>query len=317
MGSCSTQATMAAHDIRVSPVRIIAVAASIGLLGACATVPEAPPPPPPPPSPPVVESIPFRPLPPGGASYVMQIPGKDLFGNRLTVNGGLSDDETVWHFRSAWNVAALNCVAARYDPVLAAYSAYISDHARALRQVNDRIDAVYRSAASSRRQGIRDREAHMTSVYNFFALPPARAGFCRAALDISNRALAAPEHDPIEFAKANFDLFQEPFETFFTEYEQYQRASAEWDEEYGAEYGPSQPGWVAVQQARANGVVVPSVGGNDPASTLAAPPAPAGAVTDPATGIAVPVVPVEENFVSQPVTQPVAQDEAASPDSPQ
>ncbi|MEP1420348.1 MAG: hypothetical protein ABJK59_01095 [Erythrobacter sp.] len=290
-------------DGKSAPVRIVAVALAVSLLGACAT--PAPPPPPPPPAPPPVERIPYRPLPPGGASYVMQMPGKDANGQRITVNAGRSHDETVWHFRSAWNVAALNCTAAQYQPILTAYSSYISDHSSALKRVNDRVEARYRSENGGRRAGILAREEHMTSVYNYFALPPARAGFCRAALDISNRAIAAPPSEPEAFARANFALLEAPFETFFTDYERYQRLSAQWDAQYGERYGPSQPGWVAVQAARNNGVPVPNAE-SDPAATLAKPTTAAGAVTDQETGADVPVVPVQENFVSQPVTQPVA-----------
>ena len=194
-----------------------------------------------------------------------------------------------------------------------------TDHARALRQVNDRIEAEYRRDARSRRAGIVAREEHMTSVYNFFALPPARARFCTAALDISNRYNIAPPQDPIGFAKDNFALFQQPFDVFFDEYEQYQMMSARWDQQYGAQYGPSQPGWVAVQEARANGTPVPTVE-DDPVTTVADPFADEIKVRDLETGAAVPIVPVEENVVSQPVTQPIAQDPAPSgtqdPDPP-
>ncbi|MAY19179.1 MAG: hypothetical protein CL955_00980 [Erythrobacteraceae bacterium] len=237
----------------------------------------------------------------------MQIPGKNLLGQRQTINRGISEDEKVWHFRSAWNVAALNCTTAQYEPILTGYSAYIKDHATALRRVNDRIDAEYRREAASRRDGIMAREAQMTAVYNFFALPPARARFCRAALDIANRHNLAPPSDPIAFAKDNFDLIEEPFELFFEEYEQYQRSSAQWDARYGERYGASQPGWVAVQEARANGVVIPTVT-SDPTMVVTSA-GPAGAVTDPETGVAVPVVPVQENVISQPITQPVPSDE--------
>lgn len=294
-----------------APVKITAVAAALTLLGACAT-PAPPPPPPAPPPPPVVERTPYRPLPPGGASYVMQMPPKDATGQRITVNAGLSDDETVWHFRSAWNVAALNCTAAQYQPILTAYSAFISDHAREIKRVNDRIEADYRQANGGRRAGILAREERMTGVYNYFALPPARSGFCRAALDISNRALAAPPSDPASFAAANFALLEAPFYTFFTEYERYQSLSADWDARYGDLYGPSQPGWVAVQAARQNGVPVPSAGG-DPAATLAQPTSLAGSVADQETGAVVPIVPVQENTVSQPVTQPVATQPSGEP----
>lgn len=244
-----------------APVKITLIAATTALLGACMTPAAVVPPPPPPPA---VETVPFRPLPPGGASYVMEIPSKSLSGKRQTVNRDRSEDEKIWHFRSAWNVAALNCLGAQYEPILTAYSAYISDHKRSLDEVNTRVDAVYLSQAESRRTAIRTRESHMTSVYNFFALPPARSGFCMAALDISNRANIAPPADPIAFAIDNFDIIEEPFETFYEEYEQYQRASTEWDARYGVEYGPSQPGWVAVQQARANGVNIPTGGSSGP-----------------------------------------------------
>ncbi|TRD12652.1 hypothetical protein FGU71_01655 [Erythrobacter insulae] len=246
----------------------------------------------------------------------MNIPGKDLLGRRMTVNRGLSDDEKVWHFRSAWNVAALNCTAARFQPVLDAYSVYIKDHATALMSVNRRIDRKYRNEMGARRAGIIEREGKMTSVYNFFALPPARSGLCAAALDISNRALAAPPADPIAFAMDNFELLLDPFSTFFDEYEEYQRLSARWDQEYGAEYGASQPGWVAVQRALADGIAVPTVGEN-PAATLATPAAAGSTVVDSATGAEVPVIPVQDGFVSQPVVEPIpteaAQDPAPAP----
>ena len=235
------------------------IGVSLAALGACAT------PPPPPvavavPIPkPKVEPIPARPAPPGGASYVMNIPERGPDGQRKTVHRALSEDETVWHFRSGWNVAALNCMRPEHAPILTAYSAFIKDHARALKRVNDRIDRQYRQQMGARRAGIIEREGVMTSVYNFFALPPARVGFCDAALDISQRAMATPPSDPIAFATDNFDQLEAPFNNFFDEYEAYQQASAEWDAKYGARYGQSQPGYAAVQQARAEGKQVPSV----------------------------------------------------------
>ena len=114
---------------------------------------------------------------------------------------------------------------------------------------------------------------------------------------MANRSLAAPPSDPLGFARANFDGLLMPFETFFDEYESYQRASAEWDAKWGAMYGASQPGWVVVQQARASGLPVPRVvdldtQGNDVQTVI-----------DPETGLAVPVIPVNESVTSQPVVQ--------------
>lgn len=271
---------------------ITTLAVSSAMLAACAT--PAPPPPPPPPPPPVqvVEAVPYRPLPPGGAQYVMEMPQRGPDGRRITVNSNLSDDQLVWNLRSAWNVAALNCLAPEYEPILNGYRAFLTQHARPLKAINDRIEAGYNKRFRVRRQAMVARDGYTTQVYNFFASPPARAGFCRAALDMANRALAAPPADPLSFARANFDGLMMPFEQFFTEYEAYQQASAEWDAKWGALYGPSQPGWVAVQEARVNGIPVPEMA--------------ARTVIDPETGVAVPVIPVNEGVISQPVVEPIA-----------
>ena len=205
-------------------IRFTTAAVGLAALGACAT-----PPPPPPPPPPAVAAVPGRPLPPGQASYVMNIPETNSLGLRETVNLGISDDEKVWHFRSAWNVAALNCLDAQYQPILDAYSSYIKDYARPLKQVNDRIDAEYRKEYGARRTAIQARESQMTMVYNYFALPPARADFCRTALGVSQQYLASQQVDPLAFALANFSALEGPFERFFVAYEQYERESAAWD----------------------------------------------------------------------------------------
>ena len=283
---------------------ITTVALGSALLAACAT--PAPPPPPPPP-PPVVEAVPYRPLPPGGAHYVMDIPARGPDGKRVTVNTGVSDDQLVWHLRSAWNVAALNCLAPEYQPILEGYRGFLIKNARSLKATNDRIEAEYAKKHKTKRAANVARDGTVTQVYNFFALPAARSGFCRAALDMSNRALASPPTDPLAFARANFDGLLVPFETFFDDYVAYQRASAEWDAKWGAQYGASQPGWVVVQQARASGAPVPGIGdltGQGVEMTT---------VIDPVTGAAVPVVPVNENVTSQPVVQPI---EAQTPRKP-
>ena len=247
----------------------------------------------------MVEAVPYRPLPPGGAHYVMDIPAHGPDGKRVTVNTGISDDQLVWHLRSAWNVAALNCLAPEYEPILEAYRGFLTKNARSLKATNDRIEAEYAKKHKTKRAANVARDGTVTQVYNFFALPAARSGFCRAALDMSNRALASPPTDPLAFARANFDGLLVPFETFFDDYEVYQRDSAEWDAKWGAQYGASQPGWVVVQQARASGAPVPGIGdltGQGVEMTT---------VIDPVTGAAVPVVPVNENVTSQPVVQPI------------
>ena len=281
-------------------VRIVCVATAAATLAACAA--KAPPPPPPPP--PVAQVIvPIRPLPPSQAPYVMEIPRKDSLGIRQTINTGISSDEKLWYFRSAWNVAALNCLGAEAQTVLDGYSSFIKGNARTLKAANDRIDASYHKGHGGKTHGIRAREAKMTMVYNYFTLPAARLGFCRTAQDISARWLADPKADATAFALTNFPLFERPFEDFFLAYEAYQRDSAAWDAQWGASYGASQPGYVAVQRALA-AHRVPTVTSN-PAATLPNPATPAGVVVDPTSGAQIPVVPVDASTGAKPVVQPV------------
>lgn len=291
----SPTAPAALAPVRSVSARLAAVLLAAGTAVVAACTAPAPPPPPPP----VVETVPYRPLPPPGASYVMKIPPMGPDGKRITVNSNLSDDRLVWHFRSAWNVAALNCLAAEHQPVLEGYRAFLANNVRTLRAVNDRIEKTYNDRFRPRRAAIVARDGESTQVYNFFANPAARGGFCVAALDVANRFAAAPNTAALAFAQENFPVLMAPLENFFNEYEAYQRAAAEWDEKYGERYGPSQPGWVAVQQAIANGEEVPTYA-NFAASAATQ------SVIDPETGVAVPVVPVDEGFVSQPVVEPIA-----------
>jgi hypothetical protein len=298
--SASTQTPSVSPVTRRSAgAAITALAVGAGLIGAC--TPPAPPaaaPPPPPPAR-VVEAVPYRPLPPGGAHYVMDLPPRGPDGRRVTVNSDLSDDQLIWNLRSAWNVAALNCLAPEYEPILQGYRAFLTRNARSLTAVNDRLEKSYTSRFRTRRDAIVARDAYTTRVYNFFAEPAARAGFCRATLDLANRALATPPTDPLAFSRANFDGLLMPFEQFFNDYEGYQQASSAWDAKWGAMYGASQPGWVAVQQTRA---------GRPEASI-----SPTQTVIDPVSGLPVPVIPVTEGVTAQPVVQPIAPKPAAKP----
>ena len=279
-----------------------AVLIGLSLLAACA--PKAPPPPPPPPPPPV-EVIPIRPLPPSGATYIMAIPARGADGQHLTVLKNLSDDEKLWYFRSAWNVAALNCIGPEYQPILDGYRAFLKDNVKTLRATNQRIEKVYLKDYPTRAQAVAAREKAMTIVYNYFALPPARIEFCQAAMQVAGAAAATPKPTAAALAAANFGLFETPFENFFTAYEQYQRDSAAWDARYGARYGASQPGYLAVQAARATGAPIAGVG--DPAATTMQPVGQAGVVIDPTSGAEIPVVPVSPQSQSVPVVQPVQQ----------
>lgn len=275
----------------------------------------APPPPPPPPPPPVVEAIPYRPVPPPQAAYRMDIPPKDATGTRQTINTGLAADEAVWHFRSGWNVAALNCLRDVHTPILDAYGQMLLAEDDKLDQTNDALEERFRDMASDelanagestsranvRRAAIRLRETHSTSLYNYFASPPARSHFCNAALAVANDYLAGPEMDFATFAISGLQRYEMAFEQFYEAYERYQEASSDWDRRYGQRYGASQPGWVALygtpEQQRAAGVAVQ---GYVPEDTVGVP--------DTATGALIPVIEVDDSAASTPVVQPLPND---------
>lgn len=292
------------------PFRPLVSAAAIAVIAACA---KAPPPPPPPPPPAPVEVVPFRPIPPAGAAYVMDVPQLGPDGRRMTVLSKMSDDERIWYFRSAMNVAALNCIGPAYQPILDSYGDFIKNHGRALQQVNRRIDASYRKDYPIPRDAIKAREKTMTTVYNYFTLPPVRAGFCQAALAVANDALANPKYDPATFAATHYRSLEVPFETFFAAYEQYQRDAAAWDAQYGPRYGASQPGYLAVQAAARRPATVPQAGISDPTQTTAAKVVETGVVIDQTTGAEIPVIPVTPGQTSVPVVQPVAKDPPKTP----
>ena len=105
----------------------LAAIITVSAVAACAPVPVpvkvAPPPiyfPPPPP--------PAMPLPPGGAALSMTIPPLGIDGIRVTPNRGLSREENIWHFRSAINVAALNCQGPVWGQIATEYNKFIIVH---------------------------------------------------------------------------------------------------------------------------------------------------------------------------------------------
>jgi hypothetical protein len=187
---------------------------------------------------PAVEATPYRPLPPNGAAYVMDIPPVASNGVRHTLNMGLDEDETIWHVRSGWNVAALNCLGSRNKPILTGYAAFLKKYARELAAVNRRIEAKYRNPAA--------REVQNTKVYNYFAAPAAMGDMCPVALAVANEWLKAPPSDLAAFSKTTLPRYDAVYLAFFNAYDRYRADSAAWDAKYGEFYGSTQPGYVAV-----------------------------------------------------------------------
>lgn len=202
-------------------------------LAACA----APPPPPvavapPPPPAPVVVAPPPRPLPPSGAMLAMMIPPRLADGRRDTPIRDLDADETIWAFRSAFNVAALNCQSAAHYRLADDYNKFLATHRRELDRVNRAVEAKYRKTAGPNYKRVRDTET--TSLYNFFALPPVKYDFCDAALVLGPEASAIPSKDLGAFASRALPQLEAVFDRFFMAYENYQTELANWMARYGS-----------------------------------------------------------------------------------
>jgi len=206
-------------------LKAAAIVVLISVMAGCAK--KVPPPPPPPP----VVVIPPRPTPPQGAPENMTIPAVAVDGKRRTVNSELSTAQAVWNLRSAYNVAALNCVAPQYAPILAGYKQFLKVHDKSLDIANASLGRDFKSTWGS--ESIRRRETYQTQVYNYFAVPPVTAPFCDAAMQVAADLALVPAGRleaaaPVELAK-----LEAPFMAFFDAYEQYRRDLEAWQARYG------------------------------------------------------------------------------------
>ncbi len=228
------------------------------------------------------------------------MPAKNASGEWLTINHGLDETETVWHLRSAWNVAALNCLGPEDQVIVDAYGDFLRSFPNGLASANRALDQRFREEVGGGTQAIRARETHSTQVYNYFTQPGARADLCAVARQISVEFPNWEGDQVKDYAAAHLPLFENALVQFFEAYEEYQQLSGEWDRQYGAQYGASQPGYVAIYGSQQRTVGEALVGDQ---------PEVAGTVIDPDTGVAVPIVPVPENAVRTPVIQPIPQSE--------
>lgn len=199
--------------------------ATMAALSACT---QKPPPPPPPPPPVVV--IPPQPFPPLGAPANIVTPPVDAYGVRRTINTGISQAQTTWNFRSAYNVAALNCTRPEHAAILENYRAYLKTHVKKLTATNKAVDAEFKSRIGA--GFVKSREAYMTQVYNYFALPPTIPLFCDTALVVSNELALTKPTDLDAASAAGLMKLDQIFKDFFTGYDQYRSDLAAWQARY-------------------------------------------------------------------------------------
>jgi hypothetical protein len=220
-----------------------------------------------------------------GAPEHLTIPPIDANGMRHTVNSGISTSQAVWNLRSAYNVAALNCVEVQYTPILEGYKRFLEVYAKALNSANKEIDKSFRTQHVGR-EAIMARESYQTQVYNFFSLPPVDAGFCQAAMELTTELQTV---DPTQFEAYSFTglaKMEAPFKSFFDAFDQYKADLAAWQAHYGGGLLTVRPSFE--QQAEI---------GAQASQPAAAPSAPAASPAPPAASPAPPIITLPPQLV--------------------
>lgn len=162
----------------------------------------------------------------------MILPQKAVNGIRQTVNTFITPAQTTWNVRSAFNVAALNCLGPQYEPLLANYQTFLARFekplANAYTATSREFNAQYGGA------GRAAEDAYLTKVYNYFALPPVHDAFCDKALALSSQAVLVEPTELEGFTAQALPSLEAVFEEFFTSYERYEQELAAWEASYGA-----------------------------------------------------------------------------------
>lgn len=210
--------------------KILIGGAIISLCGLAACGPKAPPAPAPPPPPKPIVHIPPRPQPPVGAPAGLIVPRIGADGVRQTINANITPAQATWNFRSAYNVAALNCLKPQHTDILVGYRAFLKANARGLTSANRGVDGDFRARYGA--SFVRPREAYMTQVYNYFAYPPTLAAFCDTALGVSRESITVKPADLASFSARSLARLEAVFEQFYRGYEQYRADAALWDAKY-------------------------------------------------------------------------------------
>ena len=198
----------------------------VGAVAACAPAPVKVVPLPPSPA-----LTPAMPLPPGGAAVSMTIPPIGLDGVRVTPNRGLSRDEQIWHFRSALNVAALNCQGPVWGQIAKEYNKFIVIHKVLLSKTSKAVDREY-VKRYPKQNGLRIRDTKLTDLYNYFALPPVRAQYCDMSLRKLTEANQVPKEALAEYAMGGLTDIDTLFVNFYDAYVKYQGDLADWNMKY-------------------------------------------------------------------------------------
>lgn len=151
-------------------------------------------------------------------------PARDADGHYLTINSGTSGDDTIWHVRAALNVAAIGCRGPGDAGTIAAYNAMLASKKALLARAN----ATFLKGFGAGGAGQAASDSYMTRLYNFFAMPAAKPGFCAAAAEIAPEAAGATAADFPAFAEQALPKLEAPFLAVYRAVDDYRVALAEW-----------------------------------------------------------------------------------------
>ncbi|QWC56177.1 hypothetical protein F7D01_02900 [Erythrobacter sp. 3-20A1M] len=186
----------------------------------------------------------------------MLIPPVGPNGVRQTVNSDISQAQVTWNLRSALNVAALNCVDPQYAAMIPNYTIFLKNFEKPLRATNTAVEKEFRERYDTVREARAAQDSYNTRVYNYFAMPPAQEYFCDAAMQISQSALSVAPGSLDAFAAGALPQIQAAFEKFFSAFESYRVAVAQWD----ARYAPETVQSAVVFTSNDTGVATPGMG---------------------------------------------------------
>jgi cell division septation protein DedD len=157
-----------------------------------------------------------EPRPPAGAAKGLSLPSADAQGHYATINSGVGDKEAIWHFRAALNVAALSCT-----------DQSIRDNYNQLLKGRKAVFASAYASETARLHGAA-LDQHQTRLYNFFAQPPAKIGFCRAADAEATQALSVSAAEFPAYAVSALQRLEAPMIAFYAAYDRYRHELADW-----------------------------------------------------------------------------------------
>lgn len=101
------------------------------------------------------------------------------------INRDIGAGETLWHVRSALNVAALSCRERIHGQLTSNYNQMLKLHRVPLAAAYADEEAHYRTLYGKNWQSKQD--SHLTQLYNFFASPVGARQFCATAMTVSMR----------------------------------------------------------------------------------------------------------------------------------